>query len=164
MANILVVDDEMGIRELLSEILGDEGHVVATAENAQQARELRAAAKPWSRTWRFRAMAIRARGSCRGHWLGAGSYRRRARHVPPDRTRALPVRHLIASVAGVNPLVRNFADTFNKAWLNGARVRAPETSKEMCFCSSRSRPSWTRLVRTSFMRCPARWREYSWPL
>ncbi|MDO9419102.1 MAG: response regulator [Herminiimonas sp.] len=46
MANILVVDDEMGIRELLSEILGDEGHVVSTAENAQQARELRAAAKP----------------------------------------------------------------------------------------------------------------------
>ena len=46
MANILVVDDEMGIRELLSEILGDEGHVVATAENAQQARELRAAGAP----------------------------------------------------------------------------------------------------------------------
>lgn len=46
MANILVVDDEMGIRELLSEILGDEGHVVATAENAQQAREQRAAGTP----------------------------------------------------------------------------------------------------------------------
>lgn len=46
MANILVVDDEMGIRELLSEILGDEGHVVATAENAQQARELRASGIP----------------------------------------------------------------------------------------------------------------------
>lgn len=46
MANILVVDDEMGIRELLSEILGDEGHVVITAENAQQAREYRAAATP----------------------------------------------------------------------------------------------------------------------
>lgn len=46
MANILVVDDEMGIRELLSEILGDEGHVVITAENAQQAREQRAAAVP----------------------------------------------------------------------------------------------------------------------
>src|SRR5919202_289930 len=46
MANILVVDDEMGIRELLSEILGDEGHVVTTAENAQQARELRAAEAP----------------------------------------------------------------------------------------------------------------------
>jgi DNA-binding NtrC family response regulator len=46
MANILVVDDEMGIRELLSEILGDEGHVVTTAENAQQAREFRAAGKP----------------------------------------------------------------------------------------------------------------------
>jgi DNA-binding NtrC family response regulator len=46
MANILVVDDEMGIRELLSEILGDEGHLVTTAENAQQAREARAAAAP----------------------------------------------------------------------------------------------------------------------
>lgn len=46
MANILVVDDEMGIRELLSEILGDEGHVVTMAENAQQAREMRAASTP----------------------------------------------------------------------------------------------------------------------
>jgi DNA-binding NtrC family response regulator len=36
----------MGIRELLSEILGDEGHVVATAENAQQAREQRSASTP----------------------------------------------------------------------------------------------------------------------
>jgi DNA-binding NtrC family response regulator len=39
MAEILVVDDEMGIRELLSEILGDEGHAITLAENAQQARE-----------------------------------------------------------------------------------------------------------------------------
>lgn len=46
MANILVVDDEMGIRELLSEILSDEGHVVDTAENAQQAREMRVAGLP----------------------------------------------------------------------------------------------------------------------
>lgn len=46
MANILVVDDEMGIRELLSEILGDEGHVVWAAENAKQAREIRAAETP----------------------------------------------------------------------------------------------------------------------
>jgi DNA-binding NtrC family response regulator len=46
MANILVVDDEMGIRELLSEILGDEGHVVITAENAQQARDVRAQGAP----------------------------------------------------------------------------------------------------------------------
>lgn len=46
MANILVVDDEMGIRELLSEILGDEGHAVSTAENAQQARDMRAQEKP----------------------------------------------------------------------------------------------------------------------
>jgi DNA-binding NtrC family response regulator len=41
MAEILVVDDEIGIRELLSEILGDEGHSVHLAENAQQARESR---------------------------------------------------------------------------------------------------------------------------
>ena len=41
MANILVVDDEIGIRELLSEILGDEGHVVHLAENAAQARAFR---------------------------------------------------------------------------------------------------------------------------
>jgi DNA-binding NtrC family response regulator len=46
MANILVVDDEMGIRELLSEILSDEGHVVVTAENAQQARDARQAGVP----------------------------------------------------------------------------------------------------------------------
>ena len=38
---ILVVDDEIGIRELLSEILFDEGYQVALAENAQQAREYR---------------------------------------------------------------------------------------------------------------------------
>ena len=41
MANILVVDDEIGIRELLSEILSDEGHVVITAENASAARAAR---------------------------------------------------------------------------------------------------------------------------
>jgi len=46
MANILVVDDEMGIRELLSEILGDEGHVVTTAEDANAARELRLSSSP----------------------------------------------------------------------------------------------------------------------
>jgi DNA-binding NtrC family response regulator len=41
MAEILVVDDEVGIRELLSEILGDEGHSVLLAESAQQARAIR---------------------------------------------------------------------------------------------------------------------------
>ena len=41
MANILVVDDEIGIRELLSEILADEGHSVVTAENAAAARRAR---------------------------------------------------------------------------------------------------------------------------
>ena len=42
MANILVVDDELGIRDLLSEILNDEGHSVDVAENATQARVARA--------------------------------------------------------------------------------------------------------------------------
>ena len=41
MATILVVDDEMGIRALLSEILTDEGHSVELAENAAQARAVR---------------------------------------------------------------------------------------------------------------------------
>jgi len=41
MANILVVDDEIGIRELLSEILSDEGHVVTAADSATSARTLR---------------------------------------------------------------------------------------------------------------------------
>ena len=46
MANILVVDDELGIRDLLSEILNDEGHQVDLAENAAQARSARALARP----------------------------------------------------------------------------------------------------------------------
>ncbi len=46
MAQILVVDDEMGIRELLSEILADEGHDVRLAENAASARAAREAARP----------------------------------------------------------------------------------------------------------------------
>ena len=46
MANILVVDDELGIRDLLSEILFDEGHQVDLAENAAQARESRLRARP----------------------------------------------------------------------------------------------------------------------
>lgn len=46
MANILVVDDELGIRDLLSEILNDEGHNVDLAENAAQARAARARARP----------------------------------------------------------------------------------------------------------------------
>ncbi len=46
MAQILVVDDEVGIRELLSEILADEGHDVQLAENARQAREMRARNRP----------------------------------------------------------------------------------------------------------------------
>jgi len=46
MANILVVDDEHGIRDLLSEILNDEGHAVVLAENAAQARAARLRERP----------------------------------------------------------------------------------------------------------------------
>ena len=46
MAQILVVDDEVGIRELLSEILSDEGHSVQLAENATAARSLRSRGRP----------------------------------------------------------------------------------------------------------------------
>ena len=44
--NILVVDDEIGIRELLSDILLDEGHQVSLAENAQAARDARLKKRP----------------------------------------------------------------------------------------------------------------------
>lgn len=44
--NILVVDDEVGIRELLSDILRDEGHQVRLAENAQMARDERLKQRP----------------------------------------------------------------------------------------------------------------------
>ncbi len=44
--HILVVDDEIGIRELLSDILQDEGHQVTVAENAQAARDARLKQRP----------------------------------------------------------------------------------------------------------------------
>jgi len=43
---ILIVDDEVGIRELLSEILIDEGYRVRLAENAEDARRQRARERP----------------------------------------------------------------------------------------------------------------------
>ena len=46
MAIILVVDDELGIRALLSEILTDEGHTIELAEDAAQARAVRERMKP----------------------------------------------------------------------------------------------------------------------
>ena len=46
MATILVVDDELGIRGLLSEILSDEGHTIELAENAAQARAVRERLRP----------------------------------------------------------------------------------------------------------------------
>ncbi|MEO8040171.1 MAG: sigma-54 dependent transcriptional regulator [Betaproteobacteria bacterium] len=46
MSQILVVDDEVGIRELLSEILSDEGHQVRLAQNATEARQARGTARP----------------------------------------------------------------------------------------------------------------------
>ncbi len=45
-SDILIVDDEVGIRELLSEILQDEGYSVALAENAEAARQLRNQVRP----------------------------------------------------------------------------------------------------------------------
>ena len=46
MATILVVDDEVGIRALLSEILTDEGHTIELAEDAAQARAVRERTSP----------------------------------------------------------------------------------------------------------------------
>ncbi len=46
MQQILVVDDEIGIRELLSEILSDEGYQVRLAENASEARAFRSQTRP----------------------------------------------------------------------------------------------------------------------
>ncbi|HWU81859.1 MAG TPA: sigma-54 dependent transcriptional regulator [Methylophilaceae bacterium] len=43
---VLVVDDEIGIRELLRDILQDEGYHVRLAENAAEAREWRHQARP----------------------------------------------------------------------------------------------------------------------
>ncbi len=45
-ARILVVDDESGIRELLADILADEGYTVSLAANATEARAVRAAGRP----------------------------------------------------------------------------------------------------------------------
>ena len=44
--HILVVDDEIGIRELLCDILQDEGHQITLAENAQAARDARLKQRP----------------------------------------------------------------------------------------------------------------------
>ncbi len=46
MATILVVDDELGIRALLSEILNDEGHTVEVAQDAADARAVRERLRP----------------------------------------------------------------------------------------------------------------------
>ncbi|MCF7522086.1 sigma-54 dependent transcriptional regulator [Neisseria sp. ZJ106] len=45
-SDILIVDDEVGIRDLLSEILQDEGYTVTLAENAEAARQLRYQTRP----------------------------------------------------------------------------------------------------------------------
>ncbi len=44
--HVLVVDDEIGIRELLSEILTEEGYDVHVAENADEARNFRVKQRP----------------------------------------------------------------------------------------------------------------------
>ena len=43
---ILVVDDEPDIRDLVKDILEDEGYAVSTAENAAAAREARRVQRP----------------------------------------------------------------------------------------------------------------------
>lgn len=40
MAKVLIVDDEVGIRSLLSETLADEGYAIFSAANAQEARDI----------------------------------------------------------------------------------------------------------------------------
>ncbi|WP_066568831.1 sigma-54 dependent transcriptional regulator [Snodgrassella sp. CFCC 13594] len=45
-SDILIVDDEVGIRDLLSEILQDEGYTVTVAEDADAARQLRQQTRP----------------------------------------------------------------------------------------------------------------------
>lgn len=45
-SHILVVDDEPDIRDLVKEILEDEGYEVSTAQNGQEAREARRARRP----------------------------------------------------------------------------------------------------------------------
>ena len=74
MANILVVDDELGIRDLLSEILNDEGHNVELAENAAQARQIhRSRRGPWFFP-QYLAAGLRAlrHHQDQGHGLGPG--------------------------------------------------------------------------------------------
>ena len=66
MATILVVDDEVGIRELLSEILADEGHSVLTAENAARARDRAGARADRSRAARHLDARHRRRDAAEG--------------------------------------------------------------------------------------------------
>ena len=46
MANVLVVDDEVGIQELFSEILSDEGYTVTVAANSADARRALSSCSP----------------------------------------------------------------------------------------------------------------------
>ena len=46
MAEILIVDDEIGVRELLTEVLQDEGHSITLASNGAEAREVRKKLNP----------------------------------------------------------------------------------------------------------------------
>ena len=45
MAEILIVDDEIGVRELLTEVLQDEGHSITLATNGAEARSARSSLK-----------------------------------------------------------------------------------------------------------------------
>ena len=84
MARILVVDDEVGIRELLSEILYDEGHTVELAENAAQARARAFACVPtwccWTSDARHRWREPAQGMGLPGHAGHAGDHDERPRH------------------------------------------------------------------------------------
>src|SRR3970282_1941964 len=83
MAQILVVDDEIGIRELLSEILADEGHNVWLADSATAAREQRAREGP--------ALVVLALWHPHaGHHEGGSCHDRDRRRGRPERRDGLP--------------------------------------------------------------------------
>jgi CheY-like chemotaxis protein len=82
MATILVVDDELGIRDLLFEILNDEGHQVELAMNAAEARD-------------------KADKLVVDHLLGPGGYENSAQLPPDQRAKLIDNAHKMAQIEGV---------------------------------------------------------------
>ena len=119
MAQILVVDDEVGIRELLSEILADEGHQVLLAESAGDARRLRERARPdlvlldiwmpdtdgitllkeWAASGQLTMPVVMMSGPRHHRDRGRGDAHRRARFPGEADRAAAPARHREARAA-----------------------------------------------------------------